>query len=399
MLLDQFTPTDGKASNGAAYDVNNNAIASQQSWISSTLSGRPADTQAFVFGHKGLITENHTDVLLGANPCANPAAQNGFIGSLQDNGVRYYIGGHDHMHDRAIVASPDGAKSVQDIVCASDSSKFYGPKASPNAPTGRETLVAQDLGTIGYYVYNVDGPRVTADYYSSSKLASPPAGGEADITTTPALTFSKKESFGYSLNGKEFVVGQGQAYSAVQDTIAAGSHNGENGYLGTAAKILGGTNASTLKGANDNRPLSKAIDTGWSPNAGSGLISDVLTLWGMTDVGANKTDTFTLSMSYDGSKLSHDRVAELVSWDGKEWVNAVDLNNGGVEKFVEGAWNSSYGLGTYGFDPTTDTAWAVIDHASSFGVAAVPEPSSLVLCSGLGVLGLFATRRKLKRAA
>jgi hypothetical protein len=32
------------------------------------------------------------------------------------------------------------------------------------------------------------------------------------------------------------------------------------------------------------------------------------------------------------------------------WVNAVDLNTGGIKHFLLGPWHSSYGLGTYGID-------------------------------------------------
>jgi hypothetical protein len=50
------------------------------------------------------------------------------------------------------------------------------------------------------------------------------------------------------------------------------------------------------------------------------------------------------------------------------WVQAVDKNNGGKKKFVLGPWNKVYPLGTYGVDPNTHTAWAVINHASQFAV-------------------------------
>ena len=44
--------------------------------------------------------------------------------------MHYYIGGHDHMYNRALVASPDGKSHVQDIVSQSDASKFYLPYGS-----------------------------------------------------------------------------------------------------------------------------------------------------------------------------------------------------------------------------------------------------------------------------
>ena len=53
------------------------------------------------------------------------------------------------------------------------------------------------------------------------------------------------------------------------------------------------------------------------------------------------------------------------------WINAVDENFGGIESFILGAYdpNAGYGLGTYGFDPASNTFWAVLNHASEFAVA------------------------------
>jgi hypothetical protein len=43
-------------------------------------------------------------------------------------------------------------------------------------------------------------------------------------------------------------------------------------------------------------------------------------------------------------------------------------------------------LGAWGYDATTTTAWAVIDHNSQFVVLAVPEPAAALLALlGLGV--------------
>ncbi len=52
------------------------------------------------------------------------------------------------------------------------------------------------------------------------------------------------------------------------------------------------------------------------------------------------------------------------------WVNAVSQNAGGTSTFVFGSWNAAYPLGTFGVDPTTNTAWAVVNHAGRFAVAA-----------------------------
>jgi hypothetical protein len=403
VLLDQFTRTTGTGSSSSA--VNNTNIADQQAWISSTLAGRPAGSQAFVFGHKNLIGQNHTDVLLGANPGANAGNQNAFIGSLASNGVRYYVSGHDHIHQRSVVTSPDGASKIQQIISGSDSSKFYVPLGNTdltggstnnpaltndrvyNGTPGRETSVRQERNAVGYYIYTVDGPRVKVDYYSAPSGATL-QNGEYLITSTPTLTFTKQETFGYSLNGKEFLVGgaYGTSYNVVQDS-----------YGTTAARILGGTYSNTATDGS-GRILTQAIDTGWTDKSGT-LRSDALSLWGLQKgLGSGQTDIYALSMSFAG--LTQEQMASgmffLLTKDANgNWVNAVDTDFGTQTKhFVVGSWDAGYGLGTYGIDPTTSTAWAVINHDSDFAVGQpVPLPAGLFLMAP-GLLGVIGARRR-----
>ncbi|MGD0230665.1 MAG: metallophosphoesterase, partial [Syntrophorhabdales bacterium] len=235
----------------------------------------------------------------------------------------------------------------------------------------RQTEISQDLYWIPYYIVTVDGPKVTVDYYAVNSN-----GNGSNILTTPALTgnWQKRETFGYSLNGKEFLVAQGQPYTTVQDAIPAGS-----GFFGTSAEILGGTNGSTVTD-HSGRALTKAVNTGWAPRDGwdlgpEGLLSsDVLTLWGMTDVGNTTTDTYALSMTYDpGVRMSADMLKRgklvLVTKDAKgNWVKA------GSKNFILGPWNGAYPLGTYGVDPKTHTAWAVVNVTGDFAVMQTPQP-------------------------
>jgi len=364
VLLDQFDNSG---------NTNNTTISQQQTWITSRLSDHRRPQHAFVFGHKGLITENHADNLFGANPAADPSSTDAFIGSLANNGVRYYIGGHDHMHDRTVVWTTDGTTAqVKELICASDSSKFYTPVNPSNdnkfdVPAfghTRQIPLTQELNRIGYYIVTVDGPRVTVDYY-----AVPTAQVNGLIQTTPPLTenWQKRERFGYSLNGNEFLVAQNQSYTDVVDS-----------FRDTDARILNGTNNSTATDAS-GRPFSKAIETGWSPKT-PGAASDILTLWGMASgLGSGKTDTYTLSMSYDPrcgvtQKELKSGLFGLATKDANgDWINAVARNFGGTGKFILGPWSPGYGLGTYGVDPNTHTAWAVINHNSDFAVAPFTE--------------------------
>jgi Calcineurin-like phosphoesterase len=372
---------DGQAAAGT--DNVTPGIDPQQPWISSQLQNRPAGSHAFVMSHKGLITDNHVDVLFGSYPYSDPAGQNAFFSSLYNNGVRYYLNGHDHIHDRSRIYSPDGTSYVNQLLCASDSSKFYTPgyplaqnndilydtSAHPGISGPRQTIIAQELYHIGYYIFTVDGPRVTVDYYSAPTANVPNAcsGSKCEhlITTTNPASFNpqfvKAETFGYSLNGKEFLVAQGTPYTTVTDS-----------YAGTTANILSGTNGSTLQDYS-TRPLNKAVDTGWTDKSGS-AVSNILTLWGMNDLYQANTDTYTLSMNYDPTSVTAAQLQSglfgLATRDANgNLVNALNGNNGGTLKFVQGPWNASYGLGTYGVDTATSTAWAVINHASDFAVA------------------------------
>lgn len=365
VLLDQFTRTDGSGSDP------NTSIIDQQDWISSTLEGKPTGGHAFVFGHKDLIGENHTDVLLGSDPSQNAAARNAFIGSLYANGVRYCISGHDHMHQNSLIMSPDGTSSVHEIISGSDSSKFYIPLGNAELPgtvsndvqydnPTRETSISQERNIISYYIYTIDGPFVTVDYYSAR--AYPTLNGEEYlISTTPTLNFIKRETFGYCLNGKEFLVAQGQPYTSIQDS-----------YKNTTAKILSGINGSMATDGS-GRPFTNAVNTGWSDGTKNSA-SDIFTLSGMANtLGSDETDAYTLSMTYSSKNMSSADIKKgnfglaTMDTDGN-WINAVVGNSSGKKKFVLGPWNPSYKLGTYGIDQSSHTAWAVINYNSEFAV-------------------------------
>ncbi len=382
VLLDQFSPPNAP---DGQHDVL--TIDMQQSWISSTLAAKPSGGHVFVFGHKGLISENHVDTLFGKDPSQNVAGQDAFITSLYKNGVRYYMQGHDHNHDRSLVSVTGGTPTdgvspkVENIICASDSDKFY----TPNIPSNddkynvpafghkRQAQVSQELHKVGYYVYTVDGPRVTGEYYAAQPANAAPAAKckkespdmcEFMISTTPPLSFVKAETFGYSLNGKEFQVCQvGQPKCNSSYTQVADS------YKGTTAKILSGTNGSKAQDFNKVSFL-KTVDTGWTDKA-SDSASNILTLWGMADLGTDYTDVYTLALS---SKPGPGKGLTLATKDAQgKWVNAVELNQGGLKKYVAGPWKSGYELGTYGFDAKTNTAWAVINYTGNFAAASLGE--------------------------
>ncbi len=196
--------------NGYTYGY---SIDDQQAWINSRLNKNTRGTEhALVFSHQNLIGENHQDSLFTGYTDAHPDWQNAFFTSLQDNNVKYYLSGHDHVHQRSIITSPDGASQVEELICASNSSKFYTPKPPTDAKwysqKTRETSLSQELYTVGYYIFTIDGPRVTIDYYSDdhgkwqSDDSYPNGKGLPDTGITPTFKFVKKETWGDSLQGK-----------------------------------------------------------------------------------------------------------------------------------------------------------------------------------------------------
>ena len=359
----------------AATSGNTTAMDTVTTWMNDQFAVKDYE-HAFVVQHKNLLGQSHKDNAFGSSNDVNTIQQNNFIKAMQDGGVRYNITGHDHMHHRAQVISPDGQSQVTQIITSSSSTKFYTPKTPYSS---RETVFKNELGKIGYYIYTVDGPRVSVEHYAVPPVSS-------NIPADPQWTL--RDTFGYSLNGRQFIIARGQSYVTVTDSIAAG-----NGYRGTMMWILDGVNDTTMT-APGSRAAADDLNTGWANAAASGFVgaSDVLYLWGMTNgIATKQTDVFVLSMSFDptatSSSYENGHTYLVTQKDDGSWVNAVDLNFGGTKAFVLGAYENSYGLGTYGIDPTHNTAWAVINHNSQFGV--IPEPASMALLAiGAGAMML-----------
>jgi hypothetical protein len=316
------------------------------------------------------------------------------------------MNGHDHMYDRALIQSPDAKAKVMTLLTASDSSKFYvpagsgtncsgntvnGSKASTPVPFGstndiyynglvalpsRRTPITQELNTVGYYIFTVNGANVTVDYYSADVSAYTSSASEMIVSTATGLNFVKRESFGYSLIGKQFELSPAASYASgavqltyplpataspvqIQDSSSSGN---------TTAAILSGTNNSNLMDAS-KQPCSKVVTTGWMSKSGNAL-SDILALSGINPYvnGGPQPDVYTLSLKVTTPVVSAGVI--LCSLDSTgNWSNAVNQNSGGTKNFVNGPWKSSYGLGTYGVDPTTNSAWAVLNYDGAFAVA------------------------------
>lgn len=178
------------------FDINvaysTTAMDSATTWMNNQLQADDHNV-SFVFGHKNLAGRNHHDTMfqnLGSgHEDDNPAEQNAFFASLAaDNAM--YISGHDHMHDRSSIISPDGKNSVNQLICQSDSYKFYNPVSGG---TSRYTNISNEQNRIGYYIFTVDNDLVTIDYWHSDLAYM------SSLTASQAqnLTFSLAESWSY----------------------------------------------------------------------------------------------------------------------------------------------------------------------------------------------------------
>ncbi|MCC7493253.1 MAG: metallophosphoesterase [Fimbriimonadaceae bacterium] len=369
VLLDQFTlPTPA----GQAVDY---PIARQQPWITAQLAAaQAAGRHAFVFSHKNLLGQNHKDNLFGtprgaadpgdADPAKQPT-QTAFCRAMADHGARWIFSGHDHLYHRALVTSPDAARSatVQQIIAGSNSYKFYDPRLPYSS---NEQPLIQERKSVGYLIVTVDGPRVQADYYSvPCQLV---INGNISSWHSPGA-FPQADRFGYSTNGQGFVVAPGESFTKVLDAAPSGP-----GWVGSRLELLGGENTVVGTTADEEyvirRPTANHVTTGWQPAPLPALVSDVVSLWGMRiRPRSPRSNPYCLALSYDTARVPAAQAGRLTLLvrTSRGWVPAVSRNTAGRPRYVEGAYTNQP-LGTAGVLAEAGRVWAVLDYDGDFAV-------------------------------
>jgi hypothetical protein len=158
----------------------------------------------------------------------------------------------------------------------------------------------------------------------------------------------------------------------------------------TAAKILSSVTTTTAT------TLGMAFDT--AANFGIGttgtVASDVLSL-----SGAQSGKAYVLQLSYDPAVVTTyatGSVPYIGYWTGSAWVNAADGSNNG-RSAINGAWSNVIGLatGAYGYDSSSNIAWAVVSSYPSGDFAVIPEPSACAMA--LGGFGLLIAIQRMRR--
>lgn len=208
----------------------------------------------------------------------------------------------------------------------------------------------------------------------------------------------------------------GQKYGT---TIAGGSSSG----YGLTSNIGGDLHApttATLIGGTASADTTVGMSFNTVPSAGAGhdnafRTSDILTLTGIVATGAMGhdgsilTDKFVLQLTYDPAASGPQYIGWYDATLG-QWVNAVSGNSTPGTYFGNGEFVGSYAdylasldpserdnlqfqLGAFGFDSSTDTTWAVLDHNSEFAVIPEPQTWSMLLCG----IGFLAGWRKFRR--
>lgn len=212
-----------------------------------------------------------------------------------------------------------------------------------------------------------------------------------------------------------------------------------NGGILSVASGVNPTNAVTLAGGSYNKSYASgaAYNTYRATSSFAGGAQDTTASFraGTTDAAQTVSTTFmsqpTFAATNDGSRISDVfslsgtatnvftlqlqvlslPTESLLAWnDGDAWVNAVFSNVGAGtlagaysvswDTFLAnngGVFNGATMLGAYGYDTTSNTAWAVLNQSGGdFSViAAVPEPSTIILA----VLGLSMVLFRLRKKA
>lgn len=175
---------------------------------------------------------------------------------------------------------------------------------------------------------------------------------------------------------------------------------GFNAYA--ASSSLGGTNvtASLLAGtASAARTLTTSMAATSAATNDNVRMSDVFNLQGTS------TDVFVLQL-----QIADVVNGEFLGWvnGSNTWVNAVAGNSttGGsaITNYAgsfaaSGAAATASYLGSWGYDTTNETVWAVLDHNSEFAVITIPEPQTWVLIGfGIATVGWRLKTRRSNRA-
>ena len=338
--------------NSFAYGVNNAGTI-----VGASQTAANAATHAAIFPTSGAAPTD-LGTLGGANSYAY-----GVNSAGQIVGNSAYVGGGTDMHAFVYTAA-GGMQDINNLIPASSTVGDIGVSGVGNQ--------VNDWGQIVGLGVDANSGNVHAVLLNPVNPLTSIAGAAQDTRLVGGMAYPKTAAF------------TNPTLLSLRSTVA---------FLGGTAGT-GGTSAPGTFGL--NRDL---VTTFSSAPLTLRAASDVV------NVAGSGTDTFTLQLSYNqvlaATVLGGENNAMLFWLDPSDgtYKPAVAGNTGGTPQFIVGAYDpaTDFVLGYYGVDPTTHTAWAVLDHDGDFVVSsAVPEPSSVVgalLALGLGGGWLARSRR------
>ncbi len=229
---------------------------------------------------------------------------------------------------------------------------------------------------------------------------------EGELTVAMAMA---SEEQGY-LNGKQSmadVVWQ-LRYTVPVLTEDAGVVGAGSDFAAAGLGISGTDTAAALVGGESSTTQNVSLAFIGNPEAG-GFSTAALAGQAVEVHFDAAGDVYVLQLTYDENALPAGMVEadlRLLYFDPglNAWIDAIDANSdGGVgEQFVLssfGAFEAGLGggalpLSAHGLDMVGNTVWAVLDHASVFGMGVIPEPgSALLFMTGLALTAAGRRRR------
>ena len=305
------------------------------------------------------------------------------------------------------------------VASAAKSDGGNGERASTSVYTGF-------VGNDGFSLAGLGGS-VGAGSTAAGNLSFDSAG-KLNGTHTAALNLTLSNDLG--LLGSS-IGDLGTYLFTAQHVVTGNSGNGGNAYVasGTRLKdsgiqtsfsnsVLSQKTSAALK---DSQTLAANVEIQLAFGSihsatgtdASNLVSDTVSLSGLHGI------TFVLQIGYDEAtlvnKFGTEEVA-ILTWlntNTNTWVNAIEGNSNyglsGAENAFGQRFRMSYDgylsgrgdglprLNDYGYDPTANTMWAVLDHNSEFGGSGfntIPEPSTYALLALGGAIILGAMRRR-----